>query len=457
MRAKFVGILLVCLLCVCFSGVRASSFGPSVADYGSIQEALDKNPGLMVYVTAGDHEIDTAIQIRKDGSGLFGPGRIVQKNKDQHIIDIDGVKDVRLSDLTLTRAEGSQDTELAGINVERSEGVEIRGLRIIENRSPRGCIVVANCKEMRIDECTIRNYKTMTIDDRTNNPELSGYAFRSVDGTGIKVHHSQGIEIVGNRIIEDRYLPTKEVRDEYKLGDLTIKPEKPGRLMPQDVFDTGYTNNWHQGAAVQVSGPEDTDRILIRGNYYENAAQGMDIHADHVIIANNMVYHAMIGMKAMHGAKNVLIDGNQFVAADLWGLLLMPGSASHSDQPEAENESSKAPNIDGGTIVSNNLFSDFGYGGQNWNWADRQPEYPEQNVIAILFGQLEENPPLRTVLITGNLVYNSGAESEEDDIETRYNYALYLEEERQPAPVNIKVVNNHFEPGKKGVSNVDLE
>ncbi|MCA9430306.1 MAG: hypothetical protein KC940_07355, partial [Candidatus Omnitrophica bacterium] len=63
----------------------------------------------------------------------------------------------------------------------------------------------------------------------------------------------------------------------------------------------------------------------------------------------------------------------------------------------------------------------------------------------------------RTVLITGNLVYNSGAESEEDEIETRYNYALYLEEERQPAPVNIKVVNNHFEPGKKGVSNVDLE
>jgi hypothetical protein len=427
---------------------------PSVSEYGSIQEAVDKNPGKVVYVPSGDHSIDRAILLTKEGSGLFGPGRIVQTSTAENIITVESAKDIRIQDLTLTRPEGARDTDWAAINIERSEGIEVSGIRIFENRSPRGCIVVDSCHEVRVNDCAIRNYKTMTIDDRTHNSELYGYAFRSVDGTGIKVLRSKGIEITGNRIIEDRYLPTKEVRDEHKLGDLTVKPEKPGRLMDRDIFDSGYTNNWHQGAAVQVSGPEVSERVILRGNYYENAAQGMDIHADHVVIANNIVYRAMIGMKAMHGSKNVLIDGNHFTHCDLWSLLLMPGALSHGEQPEAEAEESKLPNVDGGTIVSNNLFSNSGEGGQFWNWAERRAEYPELNVIAILFGQLEENPPLRTVLITGNLVYNAAKESENG--ETKYTYALYMEEDRQPAPVDVKIVNNHFEPGRKGVSNIEI-
>ena len=43
------------------------------------------------------------------------------------------------------------------------------------------------------------------------------------------------------------------------------------------------------------------------------------------------------------------------------------------------------------------------------------------------------------------------------DVDPRYHYALYLEEERQPAPVNIKVVGNHFEAGMDGVTNVKDE
>jgi hypothetical protein len=306
---------------------------------------------------------------------------------------------------------------------------------------------------VRIDNCTITNYKTITIDDRTKEA-VSGYAFRAVDGSGIKIHDCQGVEITGNRIIERRYLPTKETRDQYKLGDLTIKPEKPGRLMPQDVFDGGYTCNWHQGAGILLTNPEGTERIIIRGNYFENAAQGMDIHGDHVIIADNMVYRAMIGMKAMHGAKNVLIRGNHFSHCDLWGLLLMPGAKSHVPQPESTAPEKRVSNVDGGAIVANNLFSDFGHGGQYWNWCNRKPEYPELNVIAILFGPLEENPPIRTVLVTGNLVYNSEAESSIEDGKVvqhgpRYDYALYIEKQRQPAPVNAKVVGNLFDTGRK--------
>jgi hypothetical protein len=52
----------------------------------------------------------------------------------------------------------------------------------------------------------------------------------------------------------------------------------------------------------------DCTRLL--GNHIENAVQGIDLHCDHVIVSNNIVTNAFIGMKAMHGSRNVLISGN---------------------------------------------------------------------------------------------------------------------------------------------------
>ena len=100
--------------------------------------------------------------------------------------------------------------------------------------------------------------------------------------------------------------------------------------MSQEIFDTRFTNNWHQGAGIHVSGPDQTRRVIISGNYVENAPQGIDIHSDNVVVTNNIIAHAMIGMKAMHGSKNVLIDGNQFTYVDLWGIVLMTGAGSRA-------------------------------------------------------------------------------------------------------------------------------
>jgi len=54
----------------------------SAVGYGSIQEALDANPGQMIYVPPGDYEISQKIRLTHDRSGLFGLGRIIQTNPD---------------------------------------------------------------------------------------------------------------------------------------------------------------------------------------------------------------------------------------------------------------------------------------------------------------------------------------------------------------------------------------
>ncbi|NQT12764.1 MAG: hypothetical protein HQ582_08445, partial [Planctomycetes bacterium] len=60
--------------------------GLSVGGFGSIQEALDANPGKMIYVPAGDYEITESIRIHADNSGLWGPGRIIQANPEVPIV-----------------------------------------------------------------------------------------------------------------------------------------------------------------------------------------------------------------------------------------------------------------------------------------------------------------------------------------------------------------------------------
>ncbi len=67
----------------------ASAAELSVAAYPSIQEALDANPGRMLFVPAGDHVISQKIRIRGERSGLSGPGRIIQQSADQPIIEIE--------------------------------------------------------------------------------------------------------------------------------------------------------------------------------------------------------------------------------------------------------------------------------------------------------------------------------------------------------------------------------
>ena len=400
----------------------------SAAAYPSIQAALDANPGQQIYVPPGDHVITAKIRLRTDGSGLTGPGRIVQQAANEPIIEIEQAQGVELHGLTLTRPEGKQETNNEGILALNCRDLVIENVRILDNRTRAGAISLRECRGARISRCLVRNYMRVSIDDRTADANW-GYAFNCTDGTGIVVDRSTGTLIESNRIIEENLLPTQAMQAQHKLGDWVKKNPVKGVLMNQQAWDKAYSDNWQQGSALIVTAPEVSDLTRILGNHIENAAQGIDLHSDHVIVANNMVVNSFIGMKAMHGSRNVLITGNQFVRSTLWAIGLMPGVASHTN------------NTDGGSIIANNIIADFGYGDAEWIWGrDRFP-------IRFDHGQELTDPPLTDVVIQGNVVSTAGP--------VRYGYAVVVEGEPN-APRNLHFSGNLFPPGSAGVSNTEL-
>ncbi len=419
-----------------------SDIGPSAADHESIQAALDANPGQIVFLPPGDYQISEKIRIRTDHSGLRGPGRIVQTNPDQPILEIEDVSGVRIRDLTLTRPDDRNETPCEGVLALQCRDLVLEGLRVINNRTRSGAIVLRECQAAEIRNCLVQNYMRISIDDRTNSDDW-GYAFHCIDGSGIVVKHSTGTLIQGNRVVEEHLLPTPEVKEEYQLGEFVKKNAVKGTIISQKVWDEEYVNNWHQGSAIIVTSPEVSDYTRIVGNSIENAAQGIDIHSDHVIIAQNIVNNAFMGMKAMHGSRNVIVIGNQFSKNDLWSIGMMPGASSHAGSPALPRQDAVPANVDGGSIIANNIISDFGYGHAHWIWGD--------DGIPIKFdrGQKPENPPLADVVVQGNVVYDTGRP---EGTEPRYRYAVLVPSE----VTRIRFSGNIFHPGRDGVSNILL-
>ncbi len=406
----------------------------SVAAYPSIQEALTANPNRMIFVPAGDYPIKEKIRVRGDRSGLFGPGRIIQTANNQPIIEIENATNAEIRDLTLTRPEGAMETHNEGIIAIKCRDLVIENVRVIDNRSNAGTIAIRESKDCRVSHCLVRNYMRVSVDDRTHGDEW-GYAFNCTDGTGISVSYSTGTLIEGNRIIEEVFFPTPEVRDQYKLGKFVKKNPVKGPMLSQQAWDAEYTDNWRQGSGLIVTAPEVSDFTRIIGNHIENAAQGIDIHSDHVIISSNVIHNSHMGMKAMHGSRNVIITGNQFSKNDLWAIGLMPGMASHA----AEGE--KADNSDGGSIIANNIISEFGHGHAHWMWGDERSPFKFDN------GQEESDPPLMDVLIQGNVVNNVG--------KPVYAYDVIIAGGPR-APKGLHFSNNLFSPGSRGVANSEL-
>ncbi len=422
------------LLYLAISTFTVKAADLSVAAYPSIQEALNANPNRMLFVPAGDYVITEKIRIRGERSGLFGPGRIIQQSADQPIIEIENAQGAEIRDLTLTRPEGKMESRNEGVLAIKCRDLVIENVRVIDNRSPAGAISVRESKDSRISRCLVRNYMRVSIDDRTQSKDW-GYAFNCTDGTGISVDYSTGTLIEGNRVIEDNFVPTPEVKAKYKLGDYVKKNAVKGEIMSQQAWDSNYTDAWQQGSGIVVNAPEVNDLTRVIGNHIENAAQGLDIHADHVIVSQNIITNAFIGMKAMHGSRNVLITGNQFVRNSLWAIGLMPGAAAHpatDDKPE---------NADGGSIISNNLISDFGHGDAHWIWGD------ERSPIKFDTGQQPDDPPLTDVIISGNVVHSVG--------KPRYKYAVIVPGGPN-APRGLHFSNNLFHPGTQGVCNGEL-
>jgi hypothetical protein len=429
---------------------------PSAADYPSIQEAIRANPGRMIYVPAGDYEVSEKVHIGRQGGGLFGPGRICQRNPGQPILVVEGATGAQIRDLTLMRPEGETDTESEGVLAIACRNLILENLQVLDNRTRTAAVELRGCYASQVRNCLVQNYQRVSIDDRTKD-EDSGYAFRCLIGTGIVVKECHATLVQGNRVIEQHLFPTPELKKMFHLGDYTKKNRVKGSLVPQKDWDREYTDNWHQATGIHVASPTTTDLTQVLGNYVENSGQGCDIHADHVIIAQNIVKDTMIGMKAMHGSRNVLILGNQFVANDLWSIGLMPGKASHTASSGQGGRPAEEANVDGGSIIANNIISDFGYGHAHWMRAGDDHGIP----IRFEAGQKADNPPLRNVIIQGNVVYDSGRDGVllDGQIKTvppRYKYAVAVATKGHAPPKGLHFSNNLLSPGTEGVANVEL-
>ncbi|MFV1968312.1 MAG: hypothetical protein ACC628_23045 [Pirellulaceae bacterium] len=419
--------------------------------YQSIQEAIDANPGKMIHVPAGDYTIAEAIHIRADHAGLYGSGRIVQTNPNAPIIAIEGASGVRLSGISLARERDAMDTTAEAVLAIRSNDLDFDHLQIRDNRTRSGALVVRSCVGVRICGCLVENYMRIAIDDRTSSTDW-GYAFNCIDGSGIVVTDSQSTLIQGNRVIEKRLLPTPEIQKRFQLGRIIKRSRHKGTIISEETWKSDSVKNWHQGSAIVVTAPDSSDSVQILGNYVENAAQGIDIHADHVIISHNIVNNAFVGMKAMHGSRHVLVLGNQFIKNDLWSIGLMPGALSHAARSDGDGGGPAEANVDGGSIIANNIISDFGYGHAHWIWGNNG------SPIKLDTGQKPTNPPLSDVVIQGNIVYDTGrdeagAGGDSKGARPRYRYAISVASD----VVGLHCSNNILHPGSKGISNVRLK
>ena len=421
----------------------------SVADYASIPAAVKANPGRMLYVPAGDHVVGEKIRLNTDGAGLCGPGRILQSDTNAPVIEIDGAADVRVRDVTLTRPEGRTETPAEGILAIRCRDLWIDDVRVIDNRTRSAAIALRECVDARIRGCLVRNYMRVAVDDRTASAHW-GYAFNCIDGTGIAVSYSEGTLIQNNRVVENRLLPTPELQRQFRLGELIKKNSAKGSLVSRQTWDSGFVSNWHQGSAIIVTAPESSDLTQILGNLIKNAAQGIDVHADHVIVAQNIIDNAFMGLKAMHGSRNVLITGNQFVKNDLWSIGLMPGAAAHpAAPPKGTGTGGVAANCDGGSVIANNIISDFGYGSAHWVWGDGRSPFKFDTA------QEPDDPPLTDVVVQGNVVYDPGREAGRTGEPPRYHYAVIVAGGTN-GPKGLHFSGNLLHPGAQGVSNVPL-
>lgn len=413
---------------VLFTGLIVRAEEVSVADFPSIQAALDAHPGEQLHLPAGTYEIDRKLVLRGDHAGLTGPGHIIQTNPDQPIIEIENALDIQITGLRLSRPSDANETDAPGIVAIECRDLVIENVQIHDNRTRAGVITLQSCQDARISRCVIRNYMRVTVDDRTHSDDW-GYAFNCTDGTGITVNNCTGSLIESNRIVEENLVPTPAIRDQYQLGTLIKRNPVKGAITNQQVWDSGYTDNWQQGSALVVTGPEVSNFTRIIGNHIENAAQGIDLHADHVTVSQNMVINSFVGMKAMHGSQNVLIIGNQFARNSLWAIGLMPGAAAHAE------------NTDGGSIVANNIISEFGYGDAHWIWGD------ERSPLRFDTGQQPDDPPLTDVVVQGNIIQAIGT--------PRYAYAVIVPN-GENAPRGLRFENNIFHPGTNGIANRDL-
>jgi len=145
----------------------------------------------------------------------------------------------------------SKVSRLPAIYIVSAERVTIHNVQVIDNHARDASIDIRKSDMVTIKDYTIRNYKCIAIDDRTDS-ELYGYAFRAIDGT---------------RILEDRLIPNPKAKELHKIGQLTQRTDKKRKPMPTNAWEDNYVTNWHQGSAIVVTSPRATHHTIIPGNY----------------------------------------------------------------------------------------------------------------------------------------------------------------------------------------------
>lgn len=156
----------------------------SAVSYPSIQAALDANPGRMIYLPSGDYLITRKIVLNKDGTGLFGPGRIIQQTADEPVIEIENASSIAVRDLTLTRAEGKMETSSEGIRATRCDDLVIENVSVIDNRT------ISDSRHGASQTVRLRLYLPRR---QSKTRERSGYRFACR-----RVEPSGGIEETGD-------------------------------------------------------------------------------------------------------------------------------------------------------------------------------------------------------------------------------------------------------------------
>jgi hypothetical protein len=441
-------------LCCC-ALIAPADAPPSVT--AALQAEIDAQPGQPFFLPAGEHLLDAPLFLRGDGGGLWGPGTLVQQNPNAAILRVENAAHVRITGVTLARPADAPAEE-PGLLIMDCRDVVVDGITVRDNQCRRGAIEVRQSRHVTVRGCSVWNYKRIAVDDRTDS-EHYGYAFQCIDGHGILAEHSQHLQLLHNRVVEERWLPTRENAETHGLGKLVDgkKPTFQGTFAAGPIRD-GRVDNWHQGSAILVTGPKTSRFIQVIDNTIENAAQGIDLHCDDVTVAHNVVDHGMIGIKATHGVQNLNITGNTLSAIDLWGILVMPGAASHAPREAAADVEALPSNTDANVIIDGNIITDFGHGHEYWNWGGRNEDGGSSFAIALQRGQLSANPPLRNVLVRGNIV----TPGEAGGGAPRYRYAVQVDQDHpdhkdQPrGPVDLRFEGNSFTPGKQGVSNIDV-
>ena len=435
-------------------------FAQQVVDaskYQSVQQALDLNPNTMVFLSPGEYRITKPVRLNTEGSGLYGFGKIIQENPDEHIIIIEKTKNVRIRDIKLTRSKVEFDKRAHAVFINNSNSVTLKDVIIENNRSTIACVYLLKSNYCRVEGCEIINYKTITIDDRMHD-DLYGYAFNSMDGHGLMAVECNATQIVRNRIIENELISTKEFMDKYNLGKIVNRREKLGALEKYGI-ENDFVVIWHQGAGMRITGAGETQFTLIDGNYIENVSQGLDLHTDHVIVTNNHITNAYMGMKAMHGSRGVIISNNVFQRPGKYGIMLRPGSGSYFAQEAEGNNAGRETNVERGVIISNNIISDMGFGIEDWRLINDSTDLSYPVGIKLGYGPLPQNPPLQDVIIEGNIIYDKGLDKVlvngiPQVVKPRYKYAVWFDNELENKGFHFR--GNIFHPGSLGVSNKEL-